>query len=109
MSKYKLKKQDLNRTCPQAMRYDIGVMIVAWKTTKEHFQFPKENLVAKGETNGIEEDRRSSLLRMWDQVISRATYSQYMDRFHHQRRYDLMHSLCTMVKLLHPVTAASGL
>ena len=112
LSHHELKRQDLNRKCTRAMRYEIGIMVVAWKMTKEHFQFPKENLAAKGEKHKTEEVRRVALLKTWNEEVEKessgATYSQYMIRFHHQGRYDLMDSLCSMVKISHPEASGSG-
>ena len=113
LSKHTLKKTDLNKECPQALRYDIGIMIVAWKTTKEHFQFHKENLAAKDDCNKIEEERRVALLKsLYNEIKkqpSRATYSEYMTSFNCQERYDLMDSLCHMVKLSQIVDSGSGM
>ena len=113
LSHHELKPQDLKRKCTQAMRYEIGIMVVAWKMTGQHFQFPKENLAAKEEKNKAEEERRVALLKTWDEEIERdsseVTYSKYMARFHHQERYDLMDSLCNMVKISHPEANKSGL
>lgn len=111
LSHHDLKRQDLDRACPRAVRYEIGVMIVAWRTTKEHFQF-KENLAAK-EKQSKTEERRIALIKAWDEEVEKessgVTYFDYMASFYHQRRRDLMDFLCSMVNLSNPVTSGPGL
>lgn len=99
LSQHGLVEKDLDRECSPNIMYEIAIKIEDWKTIGHYFGIPQAKLVAIEVDNRTEESRRVTLLNTWSQQEGKsATYLKLMKALHHQRRNDLVDSLCGMIK-----------
>ena len=99
LSQHGLKKQDLDKECSQAIRYETAIKITEWKMFGYYFGIPSEKLHAIEVENKTEEERRVALLSTWyKREGRRATYYQLLSALYNRRRRDLVDFLCGLIK-----------
>lgn len=99
LSQYGLKKQDLDKTCLQAIRYEIAIKITNWKMIGHSLDISCQTLHDIQVENETEEERRVVLLNTWHKQQGRkATYYRLLCALYHRRRRDLVESLCGLIK-----------
>ena len=96
---YGLKEQDLDKKCPDTVRYEVAVRITRWKMIGYYFGFSSTILNAIEVENKTEEERSLALLTAWHEREGRkATYYKLISALYNRRRCDLVEFLCCLIK-----------
>ena len=99
LSEEGLNKEDLDKVCSQAIRYEMAMKIRHWKMIGRCLEISEPTLYDIEVDNRTEEDRRIALLDTWHkQKGRRATYHSLLRVLYQCRRRDLVEDLCDMIK-----------
>ena len=95
---YGLKEQDLDKKCPETVRYEVAIKITRWKMIGYYFGFSSAILNAIEVENKTEEERSLALLTAWQEREGRkATYYKLISALYNRRR-DLVDFICGLIK-----------
>ena len=93
-----LKEQDLDKKCPDTVRYEVAIQITRWKMIGYYFGFSSAILNAIEVENKTEEERSLALLTAWHEREGRkATYYKLISALYNRRR-DLVDFTCGLIK-----------
>ena len=99
LSEEGLKKEDLNKECSQAIRYEMAMKIRHWKMIGRCLEISELTLHDIEAENRREEACRVALLETWHkQKGRRATYHRLLRALYQRRRRDLVEVLCELIK-----------
>ena len=95
LSKYDLKRKDLEAVCPRDVRNKVAVELIDWKMIGYCFDFSRAKLEAIDRENQTEDQRKVALLDSWGERDGReATYFRLAEVLRERGRGDLIELLC---------------
>ena len=99
LSRYDLKKVNLEAECPREVRNDIAVRLDNWEIVGFYLDFSLEKIREIDRENRAQELCKLALLDAWGKKEGkRATYVKLARALHRSQRNDLVEFLCTKVK-----------
>ena len=94
-----LKREDVDKECSQAIRFEIAMEITDWKMAGHYLSIPSQTLRDIKIENETENERRIVLLQTWHKREGRkATYYRLLEALHRLHRRDLVEDLCRLIK-----------
>ena len=99
LAKQGLKREDVDKECSQAIRFEIAMKITDWKMAGHYLSIPSQTLRDIKIENETEDERRIVLLQTWHKREGRkATYYRLLEALHRLHRRDLVEDLCGLIK-----------